>query len=58
MKLLMIKKKEGTPWFLKRRSGCVYIHAAAASLLLRQEANPRGWCSLSYGHQMCCGAPT
>ena len=38
MKLLMIKKKEGTPWFLKRRSGCVYIHADAAAASLTRGA--------------------
>ena len=41
MKLLMIKKKEGTPWFLKRRSGCVYSRGGG-ELTLETRGEPAG----------------
>ena len=41
MKLLMIKKKEGTPWFFKRRSGCVYSRGGG-ELTLETRGEPAG----------------
>ena len=41
MKLLMIKKEEGTPWFIKRRSGCVYSRGGGG-LTLETRGEPAG----------------
>ena len=38
----MIKKKEGTPWFLKRRSGCVYSRGGGGELTLETRGEPAG----------------